>query len=211
MIKIVVHSPKGGVGKTTLATNIAIFLARQGHRVLAYDLAQRGRMTDFLKAKPEFSKTATNEIRTEELGELPVDSVDGGRSFRYLVADTDDYYQILANLLEKNRRGWRAIAPIVWDDQTGLEDIPREIGKLMTEAMLEGGQRPKLFVVANKCPLNSAAEALVAVSKALERHGIRSLLREAWIPKADDTYHPYFIDQPEFSNAISELLESIEV
>ena len=35
---IVVASPKGGVGKSTLATNIAGWWARQGHAVMLGDL-----------------------------------------------------------------------------------------------------------------------------------------------------------------------------
>jgi len=37
MTVIVVANPKGGVGKSTLATNVAGYLARCGHRVMLGD------------------------------------------------------------------------------------------------------------------------------------------------------------------------------
>ncbi|MFM6453234.1 MAG: AAA family ATPase [Planktothrix sp.] len=50
MIKIVVNATKGGVGKTTVATNIALLLAQQNKRVWALDLAGRSRMARFLQS-----------------------------------------------------------------------------------------------------------------------------------------------------------------
>ncbi len=204
MIKIVVHSPKGGVGKTTLATNIALFLARKGHKVWAYDLAQGGLMTDFLKPTNEFLDQSGNTITTEEMGELPI-SFPGAKDFDYLVADTDDYYKIMANLLEKKRTGWRAVAPIVPGDQNGLIRIPQETAKLMLGGFM-AGQRPNLFIVMNCCPLDSAPAGFEEISKALDRHALQPLLTEAWVPKAEARYHPFFIDQKEFREAIERLL-----
>ena len=37
MTVIVVANPKGGVGKSTLATNVAGYLARRGHQVMLGD------------------------------------------------------------------------------------------------------------------------------------------------------------------------------
>ena len=40
---IVLANPKGGVGKSTLSTNVAGYWARQGHAVMLGDIDQRHR------------------------------------------------------------------------------------------------------------------------------------------------------------------------
>ena len=213
MIRIVVHSPKGGVGKTTLATNIALFLARQGHNVWALDLAGGGMMAEFLHGTKEFSnKQRSNAVTVDEMGELPL-KLPGARKFDYAVADTDDYYKILASLIDKKRIGWRAIAPILPadQDQTGLIKIPKETSELMTVGTLALDESPKLCVVMNKCPQQEWEQRIQEVSKAMQDCAVRSLLSDVWIPQAESRYHPYFIDQPEFWEAIERLLVSIGV
>jgi chromosome partitioning protein len=55
VLKIVVNATKGGVGKTTVATNIALLLAQQNYRVWALDLAGRSRMGKFLESTGHFA------------------------------------------------------------------------------------------------------------------------------------------------------------
>ncbi|EMN01176.1 ParA family protein [Leptospira noguchii] len=47
MYIVVIASSKGGVGKTTHSTNLAVQLARRGKRVLAADLDLNNNLTDF--------------------------------------------------------------------------------------------------------------------------------------------------------------------
>ena len=49
---IVVANPKGGVGKSTLATNLAGFLARQGHAVMLGDADRQLSARTWLKLRP---------------------------------------------------------------------------------------------------------------------------------------------------------------
>lgn len=49
---IVVANPKGGVGKSTLATNLAGFLARQGHAVMLGDADRQQSARTWLKLRP---------------------------------------------------------------------------------------------------------------------------------------------------------------
>lgn len=50
---IVVANPKGGVGKSTLSTNIAGYLAHQGHAVMLGDVDRQQSARTWLKLRPE--------------------------------------------------------------------------------------------------------------------------------------------------------------
>ncbi len=52
MQKIMVLNPKGGCGKTTLATNLASFLALQGGKVAMADFDPQGSSIDWLAVRP---------------------------------------------------------------------------------------------------------------------------------------------------------------
>ena len=48
-----VANPKGGCGKTTLATNLAGYFARQGHRVMLGDIDRQQSAREWLKLRPQ--------------------------------------------------------------------------------------------------------------------------------------------------------------
>ena len=50
--KIVVLNPKGGSGKTTLAFNLAGYLASVGHKVALIDMDRQGSSTRWLHNRP---------------------------------------------------------------------------------------------------------------------------------------------------------------
>jgi chromosome partitioning protein len=210
VIKIVVNSPKGGVGKTTIAMNTALYLARRHKRVWALDLAQGGLMTDQLRTTEEFSgENPHNRLDTQELGELPLE-FPGSRKFAYLVADTDDYFKILENLLDEKRRGWRVITPILAGDYNGLERIPKEIRVLMTGGLLLG-ERPILRIIINRCAAVAYEAMRAAVSKHLTEHGIVTLLADSWIPEASFAAAPYFINETAFADSVRRMLSEIGI
>ncbi|MDC0832384.1 AAA family ATPase [Geitlerinema sp. CS-897] len=207
MLKIVVNAPKGGVGKTTLVTNISLFLAKQGKRVWALDLAQGGLMSEDLKASHDFD-SSNNKIETKELEELP-SRFPGSSKFDVLVADTDDYFKIQSNLLDENHRGWRVIVPLVPSDPKGCRRITRETAKL-ARAALVGSSRINLQVVINKCSLSDYSSRRQDVEGIMEREGILGLLSPEWIPFSTEP-DPYYIKDPAFFDSIEKLLSSIGV
>lgn len=54
MRSILILNPKGGCGKTTLATNIAGWFAMQGKKVSLADCDPQGSSTDWLAARPDY-------------------------------------------------------------------------------------------------------------------------------------------------------------
>jgi chromosome partitioning protein len=207
VLKIVVNSPKGGVGKTTLATNISLFLARQGKRVWALDLAQGGLMSEDLEASQDFNSPA-NKIDTRELEELPL-SFPGASQFDVLVADTDDYYKIQSNLLDESRKGWRVIVPLVPSDPKGCRRITKETAKLARAALVSSSSI-NLKVVINKCLPDDYYSEREEVESLMEEKGILTLLSSEWIPLSTGK-DPYYLEDPDFFDSIEKLLISIGV
>lgn len=69
---IVVANPKGGVGKSTLATNLAGWLARQGHAVMLGDVDRQQSARTWLSLRPpELPTIATWETAHDELVKPP--------------------------------------------------------------------------------------------------------------------------------------------
>jgi chromosome partitioning protein len=67
---IAIANPKGGVGKSTLATNLAGALARRGHAVMLGDLDRQQSARQWLKLRPDAAPLISNwEIR-EETGQV---------------------------------------------------------------------------------------------------------------------------------------------
>ena len=81
MRTILVLNPKGGCGKSTLATNIAGYFALQGKRVALADCDQQGSSRDWLAVRPE-------RLAKIELAELKNDTLQVGKSTEILVMDS---------------------------------------------------------------------------------------------------------------------------
>lgn len=179
MIKIVVNATKGGVGKTTVATNIALLLAQRNRRVWALDLAGRSRMARFL-ASTSYFISSTNKIDIRETEPLP-DDFPGATNYDFLIADTDDYYEVPASVV--TRPGWRLIVPVVPQyDPVGLEDIVKETASLLNFGLLIDFIPKARIVVNNRFPADDYEQLHSNVYHLLQDSSIEEFLSPNWLP-----------------------------
>ena len=81
MRTILILNPKGGCGKSTLATNIAGYFAMQGKRVALADCDQQGSSRDWLTVRP-------GHLARIELAELKNNTLQIGKSTEVLIMDS---------------------------------------------------------------------------------------------------------------------------
>lgn len=152
---IVVANQKGGVSKTTVATNLAFAAAEEGKRVLAIDLDTQSNMTLWLTDRGElaeqtggsatlFDPSAALDISHTERG---IDVLHGHRHLDDL--DSMGYEETLA-LKDRVRAlpydviifdtppapGIRQISPLFWADRLVVPLPPEELSVAATEAMM---------------------------------------------------------------------------
>lgn len=69
---IVVANPKGGVGKSTLSTNLAGYLAAQGHKVMLGDVDRQQSARTWLQLRPAAARTiASWEVAHDHIVKPP--------------------------------------------------------------------------------------------------------------------------------------------
>lgn len=69
---IVVANPKGGVGKSTLSTQIAGYLASQGHSVMLGDADRQQSCKLWLSLRPETARPISSwEVGSDQIGKPP--------------------------------------------------------------------------------------------------------------------------------------------
>jgi chromosome partitioning protein len=204
VIKIVVNATKGGVGKTTVATNIALLLAQQNKRVWALDLAGRSRMAKFLESTTYFTRSI-NKIDIRETEPLP-DSFPGANNYDFLVADTDDYYEVPVTVVTK--KGWRLIVPVVPQyDPVGLEDIVKETASLLNFGLLIDFIPKARIVVNNRFPADNYKQLHSNVHSLLQNASIDEFLSSHWLPFVDLTPLDFTSDELFSRNLLSVLTE----
>jgi len=105
------YNIKGGVGKTTSAVNLAYAAAREGQRVLVWDLDAQGAASFYFRIKPKFKggfKKLLNYKRklTDAIKETNYPNIDlvpadfKNRNLDVMLADSKHSHQRLSELLE---------------------------------------------------------------------------------------------------------------
>ena len=145
---IVIANPKGGVGKSTLATNLAGCLARQGHRVMLGDIdAQQSSRSWLALRPPGLPAIAAWELGEDRIARPP-------RGVTHVVLDTP------AGLAsERLQRALRIADRVIVPLQPSMFDI------LATQAFLQQlpslPQRARIGVIGMRVnPRTRAADQL---------------------------------------------------
>ena len=148
MNKIVILNPKGGCGKSTLATNLAAFYAQQGRTPAIMDFDPQGSTTTWLKRRPGTLPT----IHGIAAYKKPMQAT---RSWQLRVPD--DTVNVIVDspagishdeLREITRDSTRILVPIL-PSSMDIDTASRCIADLLLVAKIDRDDR-KLAVVANR-------------------------------------------------------------
>jgi len=161
MRTILLLNPKGGCGKTTLATNIASFYARRGHEVVLADFDPQGSSMEWLAARPEKLHPIHGIAAWEEALRVP-------RQCEFLVMDAPAavHGKEIAALV---RRAQSVILPVL-PSPIDIRVASRFIHDLLLVGKISRRQT-KIAVVANRVRENT-----------LIYHTLERFLRQLQIP-----------------------------
>jgi chromosome partitioning protein len=130
------YNIKGGVGKTATAVNMGFLAARQGYRVLLWDLDPQGAASFLFRVKPRVKGGGKALIQ----GRRPVDGAIKGTDFDNLdLLPADFTYRNLDLMLDAAKRPDRRLAsllaPLKSDYDLVILDCPPSIS-LLSESVL---------------------------------------------------------------------------
>jgi chromosome partitioning protein len=177
--RVVVLNPKGGSGKTTLATNLAAYFARAGGRPALIDYDPQGSSTHWLAARPA-TAPAIHGIAAYER------RMDVTRSFQlrvpddcgYVIVDSPAAYNA-AQLRELTRDADKVLMPVL-PSRFDIHAASRAIADMLLVAKLDR-RRGQIGIVANRTRRNTRVfETLMRFLDTLEIPVV-AVLRDAQV------------------------------
>lgn len=108
---IVIANPKGGAGKSTLATNLAGYLANQGQRVMLGDIDRQQSAREWLQIRPPDAAT----IRAWEVGDDQIARPPAGTTHAVLDTPAGLHGKLLTRVLKSAARIIIPVQPSLFD------------------------------------------------------------------------------------------------
>jgi chromosome partitioning protein len=153
MQRIVVLNPKGGSGKTTIAINLASYLAARGHRPVLMDLDPQG--------------SSVRWVRKRQPGQAPIEAIAAfekdsrtTRSFQLRVPDHATHVVVDTpaaidprQLPELTRDAHKILVPVLPSD-IDIHTCSRSIGDLLLVAKIRRDEN-RIGVIANRVRRNT--------------------------------------------------------
>ncbi len=151
--KIVILNPKGGSGKTTIATNLAAFYAREGSAPAIMDYDSQGSSTRWLSKRPETSPYI-HGIATYEnhAGQTRSFALRVPPDVQRVVVDTPAAFQ-KHELIDFVRGANKIVVPVLPSD-IDIHAATRTIADLLLSAKISRHD-DRLAVVANRVKRNT--------------------------------------------------------
>jgi chromosome partitioning protein len=172
MKTILIANPKGGSGKTTLATNLAGYFASQGGRVLLVDLDRQRSASDWLGRRPEFLPAIrgwNSQLDKKSMGETRPD---------WLVVDSPAgmHGDKLTNALKRAERVIVPVQPSAFD----MEATRNFLEELRAEKSV---RKAKIEVAMIGMRVDARTRAAADLTSFLDEVGfpVLTLLRDAQI------------------------------
>lgn len=153
--RIVVLNPKGGVGKTTMASNLAGYFATTGRKVAIIDMDKQGSSTQWLGKRPAELPVIHGVFAAPDKPGVPVDfSVTLPAEIELAIVDTPA--GVSSDDLPKFTVGSHAIIVPVMPSEFDIHAASRLIADLLLVARVSRENR-RLGVIANRVKVGTIA------------------------------------------------------